>query len=100
MDKFRWFLKKSGIDYNQHQFDGVQWALHNETRPDIKYRGGLIADEMGLGKTITMIGVLIANFMPRTLIVLPNVLIQQWAREIFRTTGHKSVRQVPRVPHP
>ena len=89
MDKFRWFLKKSGIDYNQHQFDGVQWALHNETRPDIKYRGGLIADEMGLGKTITMIGVLIANFMPRTLIVLPNVLIQQWVREIFRTTGHK-----------
>ena len=27
MDKFRWFLKKSGIDHNQHQFDGVQWAI-------------------------------------------------------------------------
>lgn len=89
MDKFRWFLEKSGIDYNQHQFDGVQWALHNETRKDVKCHGGLIADEMGLGKTITMIGVLISNFMLKTLIVLPSVLIQQWVNEIFRTTGHK-----------
>lgn len=91
MDKFRWFLEKSGIDYKQHQFDGVQWALHNETRDDLVCHGGIIADEMGLGKTITMIGVIISNFKRKTLIVLPNVLIQQWVQEIFRTTGHKSL---------
>ena len=89
MDKFRWFIQKSGVQYKQHQFDGVKWALHNETRNDLKCHGGFIADEMGLGKTITTIGLLISNFKFRTLIVLPNMLIQQWVHEIFRTTGHK-----------
>jgi len=89
MDKFRWFIQKSGIQFKQHQFDGVKWALHNETRDDLKCHGGFIADEMGLGKTITTIGLLISNFKFRTLIVLPNMLIQQWVHEIYRTTGHK-----------
>jgi len=43
---------------------------------------------MGLGKTITAIGLLLTNFMTKTLIVLPNVLISQWVTEIQRTTGH------------
>lgn len=89
MEKFLWFIKKSGIEYKQHQYDGVKWALNNERRNDIKCHGGFIADEMGLGKTITMIGILISNFKFKTLIVLPNVLIQQWVDEIYRTTGHK-----------
>ena len=54
-----------------------------------KVRGGFIADEMGLGKTITTIGLLVSNFMIKTLIVLPNVLIDQWVSEIQRTTGHR-----------
>jgi SNF2 family DNA or RNA helicase len=87
MDRFLWFLAKAGIDYKQHQYDGVQWAIDNECG-ELPVRGGFIADEMGLGKTITMIGTLIANFQRRTLIVLPNVLIQQWVSEILRTTGH------------
>lgn len=88
MEKFRWFIDKSGIEFKQHQYDGVEWALCNETREDILCHGGIIADEMGLGKTITMIGLLISNFKLRTLIVLPSVLIQQWVHEIGRTTGH------------
>lgn len=91
MERYRWFLEKSGIEYKQHQFDGVQWALHNETREDILCHGGLIADEMGLGKTITAIGLMIVNYKPRTLIVLPNVLIPQWVNEIKRTTGHQAL---------
>jgi len=91
MDRFAWFLQKANIDYKQHQYDGVQWCVNNETRNDLPTtcRGGFIADEMGLGKTITMIAVLICNLLPRTLIVLPNVLIEQWTREIRRTTGHE-----------
>jgi SNF2 family DNA or RNA helicase len=52
-------------------------------------RGGFIADEMGLGKTIMMIGTMVCNYLPRTLIVLPPVLIDQWYLQIYRTTGHK-----------
>jgi SNF2 family DNA or RNA helicase len=88
MEKFRWFIKKAGIDFKQHQYDGVQWCLQNELAKS-KVRGGFIADEMGLGKTITTIGLLVSNFMIKTLIVLPNVLIDQWVSEIQRTTGHR-----------
>lgn len=87
MDRFKWFVNKSGIQYKQHQHDGVKWCLNNELSKN-QVRGGFIADEMGLGKTITTIGLLISNFMLKTLIVLPNVLIQQWVNEISRTTGH------------
>jgi SNF2 family DNA or RNA helicase len=86
-ERFRWFIQKAGIQYKEHQFDGVQWCLNNEFAKN-QVRGGIIADEMGLGKTITTIGLLISNFMKKTLIVLPNVLIQQWVNEIKRTTGH------------
>jgi len=88
MERFHWFVKKAGIQYKQHQYDGVQWCLQNELGKD-KVRGGIIADEMGLGKTITAIGLLLTNFMTKTLVVLPNVLIAQWVFEIHRTTGHK-----------
>jgi SNF2 family DNA or RNA helicase len=88
MERFRWFIQKAGIQYKQHQYDGVQWCLQNELGIG-KVRGGIIADEMGLGKTITAIGLLLTNFMTKTLIVLPNVLIAQWVFEIHRTTGHK-----------
>jgi SNF2 family DNA or RNA helicase len=54
-------------------------------------RGGFIADEMGLGKTIMMIGTMVCNYLPRTLIVLPPVLIDQWYLQIYRTTGHKAL---------
>jgi SNF2 family DNA or RNA helicase len=87
MERFHWFVKKAGIQYKQHQYDGVQWCLQNELSKN-KVRGGIIADEMGLGKTITAIGLLLTNFMTKTLIVLPNVLIAQWVFEIQRTTGH------------
>jgi len=87
MERFHWFVKKAGIQYKQHQYDGVQWCLQNELGIG-KVRGGIIADEMGLGKTITAIGLLLTNFMTKTLIVLPNVLISQWVNEIQRTTGH------------
>jgi SNF2 family DNA or RNA helicase len=87
MERFHWFVKKAGIQYKQHQYDGVQWCLQNELGKE-KVRGGIIADEMGLGKTITAIGLLLTNFMTKTLVVLPNVLIAQWVTEIQRTTGH------------
>ena len=93
MTTFDMYIQKSGMEPKDYQREGVSWLIENETRvsPPCGVRGGFVADEMGLGKTIMMIGLCIANFMPRTLIVLPPVLIDQWYKQIYRTTGHKSV---------
>ena len=38
-----------------------------------------------------MIGTMFANYLPRTLIVVPPVLIQQWFREIYSASGHQAL---------
>jgi SNF2 family DNA or RNA helicase len=91
-DKYNQFLAYKGIDYKQHQYDGLEWCATRETGkvPLHGVRGGFIADEMGLGKTIMTIGLIVVNFLEyrRTLVVLPSILVDQWAQEIYRTTGH------------
>ncbi len=90
---FQRFIARGGIHFQQHQHDAVSWCIANEnaTEPVTGVRGGFIADEMGLGKTISIIALIVCNFRlyKKTLIVLPNILLQQWRHEIFRTTGHQ-----------
>ena len=78
--QFGQYLDRSNLEHKQYQFDGVRWILNNELgiNPVCGVRGGFIADEMGLGKTIMMIGAMLCNFVGKTLIVLPPVLIDQW----------------------
>jgi SNF2 family DNA or RNA helicase len=94
MDLFDKYLERTHMDKKQYQYDGVKWCLNNElgkaTTPN-NVRGGFIADEMGLGKTIMMIGTFVGNYLPKTLIVLPPILIDQWFLQIYRTTGHKAL---------
>lgn len=90
MEMFDKYLERSGLERKSYQYEGVEWLLKNELRDD-GMRGGFLADEMGLGKTITMIGLCLANFMHKTLIVVPPVLIDQWFAQIYRTTGHRCV---------
>jgi SNF2 family DNA or RNA helicase len=87
------YLDRTGMDRKQYQFEGIRWILNNELRSDpvCNVRGGFIADEMGLGKTIMMIGTMLCNFVSKTLIVVPPVLIDQWYIQIYRTTGHKAL---------
>jgi len=93
MEQFAKYLDRSKMDHKEYQFEGVRWILNNELaiNPVVNVRGGFIADEMGLGKTIMMIGTMLCNFVERTLIVLPPVLIDQWFVQIYRTTGHKAL---------
>lgn len=100
---FRKYLEDAGLDDKSYQVDGVEWCLRNELllfdddnnnnldKDTNTIRGGIIADEMGLGKTITMIGVCVANVMRKTLIILPVILLEQWAEQIYKTTGHKPI---------
>lgn len=93
MAMFDTYLDKGKLTHQQYQKDGVRWILSNELRkePICGVRGGFIADEMGLGKTIMMIGTMLANFVERTLIIVPPALVDQWYVQIARTTGHKSL---------
>lgn len=91
MELFDRYVDRSQMDKKDYQYDGVRWCLNNELRPDppAGVRGGFVADEMGLGKTIMMIGLCVTNFVKKTLIVLPPVLIDQWYNQILKTTGHE-----------
>jgi SNF2 family DNA or RNA helicase len=93
MDMFKCYLDRTNMDHKEYQYDGVRWCLNNELRedPPCNVRGGFIADEMGLGKTIMMIGLMYSNFVPRTLVILPPILIDQWFLQIYKTTGHKAL---------
>ena len=93
MISFKKYLDRAKMDHKQYQYDGVRWILNNELREDpvCGIRGGFIADEMGLGKTIMMIGTFLCNFVSKTLIIVPPVLMDQWYAQIYRTTGHKAL---------
>jgi len=90
---FKESLDRCGMDHKTHQEDGLRWCLTNELHPTPPFnvRGGFIADEMGLGKTILMIGTFVSNMMMKTLIILPPVLVDQWAQQILRITGHSPI---------
>jgi SNF2 family DNA or RNA helicase len=92
-ERFTEYLKKTNMEQKEYQYEGVKWCFKNETIENPLYgvRGGILADEMGLGKTIIMIGLMYCNFVKRTLIVLPPVLIDQWYQKIYQTTGHKAL---------
>ena len=101
MENFQKYLNFSGLESKVYQFEGVRWCIRNEIKAltlhekefDLgNYKGGgFIADEMGLGKTILMIGTFLSHFLPKTLIVVPLVLLDQWYQQIYKTTHHKAI---------
>jgi SNF2 family DNA or RNA helicase len=91
---FQTFLSWSNLDFAPHQLEGVKWCIEKENAQDLeegRKKGGIIADEMGLGKTVLMLATMSINVVHRTLVVLPQSLLQQWHAEILRTTGHNAL---------
>jgi SNF2 family DNA or RNA helicase len=72
-----------------YQREGVLWMLWRELSNDIK--GGFMCDEMGLGKTVQTIATMLGNPLKKTLIILPNSIINQWVEEIDHFAPHLKV---------
>jgi SNF2 family DNA or RNA helicase len=77
----------AGITYMSHQETAIRWMMQREQEPyefvnaeeETHYvYGGILADEMGLGKTISVIGLMLNNQVPRTLVVGPVAVLSQW----------------------
>lgn len=93
-----WCNSETGPRRETHQVEGLEWSLRREHAilTEITYplqqqnvcKGGLICDEMGLGKTIQVIGLIISNFLQRTLIVLPPAIVDQWIHAFKKFCGH------------
>jgi SNF2 family DNA or RNA helicase len=96
MDIFRReLLQRNGLKELEHQVKGLEWCSSLE-RDGVEVAdgrhiySGIVADEMGLGKTIQMLALIISNLRdkPRTLIVLPRALVEQWHTTIINMLGH------------
>lgn len=94
VNKFQVLLDNGGLSFHSYQYEGIQWCLKKELDNQMLssnvIKGGIVADEMGLGKTITMIGLMYLNFVKKTLIIVPPILMEQWYNEIYRISGHKA----------
>ena len=75
-----------GLTYMPHQETAIRWMSKREDTPceftmdnhtSFIY-GGILADEMGLGKTISVVGLMLNNPVPATLVVAPLAVLNQW----------------------
>tara|TARA_B110000008_G_scaffold277942_1_gene320424 strand:+ start:3201 stop:4649 length:1449 start_codon:yes stop_codon:yes gene_type:complete len=84
---FKNWIAHAKLDLKSHQLDGIKWVFEREINPVHGFPGGFLCDDMGLGKTILMLGTIICNLRRRTLIVMPNALLDQWDDAIQKYLG-------------
>lgn len=71
-----------------YQEEGVKWMTERE---NAKPAGGLLLDECGLGKTAQVIATLVKNPQPKTLVVVPVNLMQQWKDQLAQWAPEHAV---------
>ena len=83
-EKARLALEEQGITLFDYQIEGVKWMIEHELNPNgiFQSTGGLLCDDPGLGKTLQTVALMMANPVPKTLIVCPISLIEQWRLQI------------------
>ncbi|NBT47110.1 MAG: DEAD/DEAH box helicase [Actinobacteria bacterium] len=75
-----------GFAYHTHQAEAIAWMTARESETAQYVRGGILADEMGLGKTWMTIGLILNSPVASTLLLVPPVLLPQWA-EVLTKSG-------------
>ena len=95
MDAFYNMLNENDLKISKHQQEGLKWMMEREETPiphnnTISY-GGILAYDMGLGKTIITLGLILCNFKEKTLIVVPAIILEQWADVIYKLTKIKPI---------
>jgi SNF2 family DNA or RNA helicase len=89
------FEKQNSIKIHKYQKTGINWCVDKERngveleKDKDKIYGGLICDEMGLGKTFQIILTILSTYLPKTLIVLPRILLEQWEEIFIKYLNHK-----------
>ncbi len=79
------------MDLFWYQKVGIKWMVNREKQ---RIKGGFLCDEMGLGKTVQTLYTMMINRLPKTLIVVPNSLVDQWVYEIENITDLELDRDV------
>jgi SNF2 family DNA or RNA helicase len=90
------FISHGNLSDHSYQRAGVEWCLAKEAQGDVRVpseppkKGAILADEMGLGKTITMLAIIALHIKThkQTLVIVPPVLIDQWASQCASILGH------------
>jgi SNF2 family DNA or RNA helicase len=90
------FISHGNLSDHSYQRAGVEWCLAKEAQGDVGVpseppkKGAILADEMGLGKTITMLATIALHIKTHkiTLVIVPPVLIEQWANQSTTILGH------------
>ena len=101
------FINHGNLVDHAYQRKGVDWCLVQEAGfrpcetvqplknvvpalPQAQAKGAILADEMGLGKTITMLATIALHIKTHkiTLVIVPPVLIEQWANQSTTILGH------------
>jgi SNF2 family DNA or RNA helicase len=106
------FIDHGNLVDHAYQRTGVDWCLAKEAGFHAGFRpcetvqapalrpaqvpalrpaqGAILADEMGLGKTIVMLAIIALQIKTHkiTLVIVPPVLIEQWAKQSTTILGH------------
>lgn len=79
------------MDLFRYQKVGIKWMVNREMQ---RIKGGFLCDEMGLGKTVQTLCTCMVNRVPKTLVIVPNSLVDQWVYEIENITDLELNRDI------
>ena len=91
------YMNTIGFTLHEHQIVGIKWMLEKELGGSIllegenTIRGGLLCDVPGLGKTIQTCATMWANNISKTLLIVPNAVVNQWVDAIQKILPNKTI---------
>lgn len=63
-------------------------------RESIKLRGGIIMDDVGIGKTLQALCLCVNNFKKKTIIIVPEHLLEHWMSQLKKHFNIKKIKNI------